>query len=520
MKYLFSICTGFLIGIVVSAFTVSATIIFFSITLSIILFLEARIFERDFVRTVGFIVSILFLGIFLGQLRVFIFNNSISHDLENFESQKVFVVGKIISEPIANGQTQKLIVDVFKIILEDSSTKNIKGRILVTTDLFPEYHYGDILNIKGQLKKPEKVDEGYGKVFDYPTYLLKDKITHVISFAKITPTGENHGNILLKFLYGIKEKFVKGIQNVLPEPEAGLMAGIVLGTETLPKNLSNDFRAAGLSHIVVLSGYNITVVSNAVLSTALYFSVALAPFLAIFSVLLFVLMSGAGASAIRAGIMAIVALLGKRFGKTYHAGRALFLAAFVMVLWNPMTLLYDPSFHLSFLATLAMIYFSPIIEKYISKFKFITEKFNLRDTLATTFAVNIFVLPYILYMSGKIQILSLPANMLVLPAVSATMFLGFFVGALGMFSKILGLIAGVPSYIILYYDIFIAQTISHLSFAQISIKNFPLWTMLLIYLISSYFMYKKYKKENSSSDKLLELGAVIMTSDGYRIISD
>jgi competence protein ComEC len=159
-----------------------------------------------------------------------------------------------------------------------------------------------------------------------------------------------------------------------------------------------------------------------------------------------------------------------------------------MIVWNPETLLYDPSFHLSFLATIAMVYVSPIV---LEKLKFVTEKYGLREMLGTTLSAQLFVLPYILYMSGTIQLLALPSNMLVLPFVPLTMLLGLLVGVFGFLSRFIGLIPGIPSYLVLSYDIFIVQSISKLSFAQISISNFPLYLMLTFYLVVGIYLYKK-----------------------------
>jgi hypothetical protein len=112
-------------------------------------------------------------------------------------------------------------------------------------------------------------------------------------------------------------------------------------------------------------------------------------------------------------------------------------------------------------------------------------------------------------MSGSIQIFSLPANMLVLPFVSVTMFLGLLVGIFGFFGRFIGMIVGIPSYIILYYDIFIAQTISHLPFAQLSIPDFSLWMVVVMYIGFFYFLYKKNRPTPH-----------VVTSDGYMVISD
>ncbi len=514
MKNFLSLCTGFVTGIVVSYYILSDATLFFFLILSLVLYLDGRFFEQDMVRMHAMLLAVLCLGIFLGQFRALAFNHAVSHDLEQFETHTVNLQGEIVSVPVANGQTVKFTLMVSH-EGEGTTSVPVSGRVLVTTDLFPVYYYGDVLSVHGQLKKPEQVVEPDGRVFDYPAYILKDNITETISFGSITYTGRNIGNPILKFLYSIEDHFVKSMQAVLPEPEAGLLAGIVLGAQTLSQTMSNTFRSAGLSHIVVLSGYNITIVAESVMSVALVFAPMYAFFISIIAVVLFVLMSGSGASAVRAGIMSMVALLGRRYGKSYSAGRALFFACMVMIIWNPMTLLFDPSFHLSVLATIAIVYMSPITQSFVDKLlaKIQSERWNFLknkttvEIFSTTLSAQIFVLPYILYISGNIQLLSLPANMLILPLVPITMLLGFLTGLFGLISRFLGLIFGIPSYIILYYDIFVAQTISSLPFAQISIPNFSLPLMLLIYSGLFYFLYTKNRPTPQ-----------VVTSDGYVVI--
>ncbi|MEJ0001625.1 MAG: ComEC/Rec2 family competence protein [bacterium] len=105
-------------------------------------------------------------------------------------------------------------------------------------------------------------------------------------------------------------------------------------------------------------------------------------------------------------------------GRTYDIGRALVLAGVLMILANPMLLAYDVSFQLSFLATVAVVFLSPKIEKY---FLWVTPRFGLRDIVSVTVAAYLFVLPFILYEMGNLSLVALPANILVLPFVPVTM---------------------------------------------------------------------------------------------------
>ncbi len=118
----------------------------------------------------------------------------------------------------------------------------------------------------------------------------------------------------------------------------------------------------------------------------------------IFAIILFIVMTGASSTAIRAGIMAILALVARATGRNYDVGRALILAAVSMIAINPFLLCYDVSFELSFLVTIAVIFLAPRIEKY---FLWVPDHFQMRDIASVTVAAYIFVFPFILYEMGN-----------------------------------------------------------------------------------------------------------------------
>jgi ComEC/Rec2-related protein len=208
----------------------------------------------------------------------------------------------------------------------------------------------------------------------------------------------------------------------------------------------------------------------------------------IFSIFLFVLMTGASSTGVRAGIMAVLALVARATGRTYDIGRALLLAATIMIIINPMILLYDVSFQLSFIATIAVIYLSPRLEKH---FMWVTKRFGLRDIICVTFSAYLFVLPFILYKMGNLSIVALPANILILLFIPITMLFGFITGFVGLFFPFLSLFFGFISSLLLSYELGVINFLSSLPFASLSISNFPLLLTILIYI---YFIYKLFGK--------------------------
>ncbi len=163
--------------------------------------------------------------------------------------------------------------------------------------------------------------------------------------------------------------------------------------------------------------------------------------------------------------MAVIALSGKILGRKVRQNRALVFGAGAMVFWNPYELIFDPSFALTFLATFAIINFSPVIDKWLSK---IPEKFHMREIISQTIAVEILVAPYLLYEMHNLALLSLVSNILVLPFVPWVTILGIIVAVFGFLGVILYPIVLVLNFC-LAWIIFVAEFIGNLSWAFISL---------------------------------------------------
>ncbi len=402
-----------------------------------------------------------------------------------FESkvgQKVFVVGMVTEDPDVQLGRQKMVVEV--------NEESHKTKILVTTNSDLSFQYGDYVKFFGTLNKPENFITDAGKEFDYINYLKKDGIFYVMNFAEVSLLGgwqDYHGNVVKRTLLFIKHKLLEKIDFALPEPESKLLSGLVLGERnSFTEEEKSDFIRTGTIHIVALSGYNITIVSEWFRALLSSFSPLVSLWGTILSIILFVLMTGASSTGVRAGIMAGLVLLAKYTGRTYDAGRALVLAGTIMVLINPMVLLYDVSFQLSFLATFAIIFLSPRMKKH---FYFVTERFHLREIITDTFSAYIFVLPFILYKMGNLSLVALPANILVLPFIPLTMMLGFIVVFSGFISSTLSLVFGFITSIFLKYELATIHFFSSLPFASFTLPNFPLVLVILIYAWFIYFIF-------------------------------
>ncbi len=401
---------------------------------------------------------------------------------------RVELSGTIVSDPDVRESHQRIIVLVHK---EKESTK-----VLVTSDPYPSLHIGDIISVSGVLKKPEAFKTDGDRVFHYDSFLAKENIFSMISYAHIEKTGVSDDWILqtMRALASVKHSFEHGLRNALTEPSASLADGMLLGgKQGLGESILNAFIITGLVHIVVLSGYNVAIVARAVesLFRALTFSKHITLIFAGATIFLFVCMAGAGPASIRAGIMASVALFAQISKRTYDALRALMFAGFVMLLFNPRILVDDPGFQLSFIATLGLILGSPIIEK---KIIFIRSVF-LREITATTIAAQIAVLPLLLYQTGLLSFVSLPANIAVLPLVPLAMFLSFIAGVGGMLFNSVAPLIGFPAYLVLEGIISFALWSATLPFASITIPPFSFLVVIVAYVLLGFLVFIEREKK-------------------------
>jgi len=491
-RIFYTISTGFLLGIFFSSiYRMGYFWAIFLFSLGIVLFL--LFFLRK--SQIFLLFAVLIFCVFLGILRLNNFTaNQGDVELLKLMDQNISLVGVITEEPDIREKNQKLAVEILKL---GDENLNKPTKILVTIDPYDNYLYGDKIIITGTIKKPQNfIDEETGRIFDYTSFLAKDKIFYEIRNPNIEVIQRGQGNKIIAFLLNIKSAFVARATKFLSSTESGLLSGLILGAKNgIPETLKQNFINTGTIHIVALSGYNITVISSAVVwifasFAGFYFSIIAGLFISF----LFVLMTGLQATAIRAFIMASIAVLGAVMGRFYDAGRALLLAVVIMVLINPMSLVFDVSFQLSVLATFGIIYLMPILDE---KFHFLKRFGKLREIVSGTLSAYIIVLPLILYDMGRISLVALPANILVLPLIPFTMLFGFLTGAVGFVSSTISFPISFLTHILLFWEIGVVNFLGSFKFSYITVPPVPFIFCALLYVPIIYYIWRRWKKKNS-----------------------
>jgi competence protein ComEC len=477
---------GFVLAIsICSFFQLSPHVAIFSLIFSGLVFVFRNFLAGS--RSMIIILAIFLFSFALGILRYDLKDSNkekVSGTLATLVGQKVNVTGIIVDEPNIKEENARLTVKV-------NSTK-----ILVSTSLFPKFKYGDLIKVQGKLEQPENFTSTSGNDFDYVGFLAKDDIFYEISFAHTELVSSGHGSYTKEKLFAFKNAFMSRINYLIKEPESSLLGGLLLGAKnSLGKEWQDNFRKAGVSHIVALSGYNITIVAEGIMLALSFLPRMLSLSAGALGIFLFAIMTGGSATVLRASIMALLVLLAKATGRIYDVVRALFVAAMFMLIQNPKILVFDISFQLSFLSTIALIFVSPIIEK---KFLFITEKYpsiklgtgKLREMVLATVATQIFVLPFIFYKMGMISLVSLPVNLLILPLIPIIMFLGFLTGMIALVSNTLALPFAWLSSLLLSYELTVIKFFADIPFSALNLKNFPLFLVALIYIIFIFFIVR------------------------------
>jgi competence protein ComEC len=300
-------------------------------------------------------------------------------------------------------------------------------------------------------------------------------------------------------LFKIKNAFVAAMNRAIPPPESDLSAGLLLGAkQSLGKEWLNEFARAGVSHVVVLSGYNITIVAESVIAFFAFLPATFSFLIGALAIILFTILAGGGASALRATIMVLVALLARQFGREYSAARAFGLAVVLMLLFNPLLLVFDASFQLSVLATIGIIFVSPFLESHLSH---VPEKFGMREIVSATISTQLVVLPFLIYQTGILSLVALPVNILILATVPAAMFLGFLTGLVGLFSLWLSYLPAIFSYALLWYQLTVVHIGATLSFGAIILPAFSPWVVVLVYVIIGVVLYFLQKNSQPQASK-------------------
>jgi competence protein ComEC len=495
--YFYTITVFLLGGVLFRSFVTLDTEVVYMLLLLGIAYCLIGLFRKRSSTSLLFLLGLSLLSFVCGVFRFAYIDTQVS-PLHVYIGNRLVSEGVVAREPEARVTSQHLYI-------RDEKTGAL---FLAYADPYLDVAYGDRVKVIGELTLPKPFETDLGRVFDYPHYLMARDVREVMFRPQVAVLGSGEGNSVIRALIAFKHRALNAIELSIPEPAAGLGAGILLGVKrAIGPELSDVFTTVGIIHIVVLSGYNIMIVADWVTRFfGLFFYPRTKLILGITAIFLFILMVGLSATVIRAGVMAALVLIARTIGRPYAALRALTFAGFVMVLINPYLLAFDPGFQLSFLATLGLVFFA---EGLSARLTLVPEL--LREHLGTTLGTQLMVLPLLLFSIGKLSIVSLLVNVLVLPFIPFAMLLTFITACVGMLSTSLGILSGFISYVSLTYIIRVAEAFAQVPLASVGIPLFPWWAMVLLYVPIIWLAYF-FAKRDIESSPLIPLNHKLTTS--------
>lgn len=442
------------------------------------------------------LVCVCMLALFLGMFRIVVpERHQDTTPIQEYTGQQAAVEGVVTSDIEDKNTHSRYVVRVTTI---DGSNPEKKSSILVYEPYPTKCVTGEKIVFDGRLNKPEDFLTSGNRVFRYERYLRQSGIHAIVNIQESSCTGKKQEHA---FFAVIRKRLVTTMNKLLPPQEASLLSGLVLGLRgSFSPDLLDAFRITGLIHIIVLSGYNITLIAESVRRLFSWTPRRISLLVSFMAIIAFVLLAGAQVAAVRAGSMATIALIARATNREYDGIRVLLLVAAIMTLHNPDQVLFSISFHLSFLATLGLLLFSPIFERALRR---VPKKYELRGIIAATLATQLFLLPYLAYAIGEISIIGVPVNILVLPIIPIAMLFGSAVTVVTILLPIAGSIIAPIAYIPLRTITFFTEIFSHVPHAMIDLPRVSVvWaaipTILLTYIGHTCKKNRENKKPENS----------------------
>ena len=435
----------------------------------------------------------------------------------------VQITGLVIQPPDIRDTHTNLTIEVESLTPLDGLPDNfepgaVSGKVLLQVSSFRDWAYGDLLQVVGKLSEPYE-----GGDFSYRDYLANKDIYSTMSYARVEWVEPGHGKPVRTFIYNLRQNSYDTLHKIFPSPEADLLSGILLGRDQgISKDLQNAFQLTGMTHIIAISGFNITILAGVFSNIFTRFlghrTGALAAVIAIAG---YTLMVGADAAVVRAAIIGTLGVLGSLFGRRQNGLNSLGIAVMGMLLFDP-RFLWDIGFQLSVAATLGLILYTQPMERYFIKAasRWVPEEKAkswvgvFSEIFLITLAAQVMTLPIMAYHFGEISWLALIANPLILPPQSLVMILGGLALLVGLAAPGLGIFMAMLALPFTRYTIRMVSLVSRFPGAELTLPKFHiLWLALFYGLLFIVTLLPKEERRGLFS-KVLSPGTALLILAG------
>jgi competence protein ComEC len=424
-----------------------------------------------------------------------------------YNGQEVVITGLVAAEPDLHDRILNLRLESESIVLSEGESRPVEGPVLVATSPFRSIPYGARLRLAGRLEAPPE-DAG----FSYREHLARQGIHSQMNRPQIDVLAEGGGSAIYSRILALKERAKGTIQRLLPDPQAALLTGILLGDDNgLPPELDEQFRATGMTHIIAISGFNIAILTGILLAASRpLFGHKRSAWFVLGGIALYTILVGADAAVVRAAIMGGLFVIAARLlGRPTFAPAGLFAAAIAMTLVDPF-ILWNVGFQLSFAATLGlMLYVGPWSRWTETRFRRIADPETankltrtLSEILLATLAAMLLTLPIMAYHFGQLSLVSPLANLFILPAQPGVMIWGGLATLTGMVVPAVGQLFAWVAWLFLTWTIGLVRFFASLPLASVPISISPLAIVALFAFILGVTWFVRQSSERRS--ELLE----------------
>jgi competence protein ComEC len=439
------------------------------------------------------------------------------------DSGVVRLTGMVTGDPDVRDVNTRLMVAADSV---DTGTgrREVSGRVLALVPRYPAYRYGDVLELTGELATPPRLDD-----FDYRGYLAHQGIYTTVYYPAIEAVETGRGLAPLAWLYDLRGRLAERLAQVLPEPQASLAQGIVLGIRAnIPADLNDDFSKSGTAHILAISGMNLGIMAGIMLGIGLWIFGRrryLYVWLALVAVWFYTVITGMAPPVVRGAIMATIFLLAEALGRQRSAIVALTAAAAVMVGLSPY-ILWDASFQLSFLAMAGLVLIFPRLREagrravtaWVGEAGAAATAANIAvDTLSATLAAIIAVWPVVAYYFGIFSLVGPLATFMALPALPGIILLGGLAGVVGLASLAAAQVVGWTAWPFLTYLILVVRGLGSPEALAVAVGPFHpalIWGYYLALGAGIWFINRRQgRRPLAGAAGLMKAGS----SEGWRL---
>jgi len=394
----------------------------------------------------------------------------------------------------------------------------LNGLILVKAPVETGVSYGDRVLAVGFLKIPPEDED-----FNYRGYLKRQGIDVYISRAEVEVLESGQGSIILGAIYRLKTRALNNIYRLWPDPEASLLAGILLGIESgISEQVQKAFRETGTTHIIAISGFNITIVAG---FFSRFFSRIMNPrrgaAAALVGISIYTILVGADAAVVRAAVMGGLSIFAQQIGRRQHGLNAAALASLVMMLFNPQ-LPWDISFQLSLSATLGLVLYADPLSAWFLRLcsqvfpldiaQRITQPIS--EFVLFTFAAQLTTLPVMIYHFHSFSLTTFLANPAILPVQPPIMVVGGLALILALFWFPFGKLAAPLAYPFVLYTIRVVEWFSRLPVRPSHLGSVDIIWIMVFYaaLVLITFYYPLLLQLGSYITPSLAVGSLALSA--------